>query len=109
MATDFALMEEFCELLSGACLSQTRIAIDGHSAFGPVAILDVAIHEVPEIVVQRDQLGCLQRSNVVVPAASLLVVNVSGSIGQAPDLPGGQQFRSFPLGSFDKIAPAFLT
>src|SRR4029450_11857947 len=65
MATDFALMELFCEFLCGARLSQPGVAVDGDGAFGPVAVLAVGIDDVPEIVVQCGQLRCFQWPDVV--------------------------------------------
>ena len=71
---DLAQMELLRELLDGRTLAETGRALDGDSTFGAVVVVQVAVHDVPQRVVQSTQLRRPQDAHVRVPVPSLLVV-----------------------------------
>ncbi len=71
---DLAQMELLSELLDGRTLAETGRALDGDSTFGAVVVVQIAVHDVPQRVVQSTQLRRPQDAHVRVPVPSLLVV-----------------------------------
>src|SRR4029077_12772449 len=68
---DLAQMELLRELLDGRTLAETGRALDGDSTFGAVVVVQVAVHDVPQRVVQSPQWRSPQDAHVRAPAPPL--------------------------------------
>jgi hypothetical protein len=55
-------------------LAQSRERVDGHRPLGLVAILEVAVHDVPQVLVQRGELRSADRTQIGVPHPAGTVV-----------------------------------
>jgi hypothetical protein len=89
-------------------LPETRERIDRDGALGFVAILGVAVHDVPQILVQGGQLGCLDRPQVGVPFAAPPVVVLEGLLAERVKLGSCHWFRRDPGRGVHEPPPALL-
>jgi len=108
MTADLPSVELFGECLDRRGLSESRIAIEGDRALGVVTVLGVAVEDVPQILVQRSQLRCLERSQVVVPVLSPLLVDVGRRFTEAAYLALRQQLGGDPLRGFGTCLPSLF-
>src|SRR5258708_36060550 len=93
---DFAAVELPGKREHGSRLAQTRERIDGDAALDLVAILLVAVDDVPQVLVERRHLRCLQRPEVGVVLTAVLVVFRKSVVSELAELAAGEQLGLRP-------------
>lgn len=105
---DLAEMESFGEGQHRGGLAQPGERVDRDRALGLVPVLGVAVHDVPQILVQRGQLRGLDRSEVGVPLPAPLVVVGQCRLTQRSEFARGRWFGLRAGWGVHKTSPAFL-
>ena len=82
----FALVEHLGERQHRGGLAQPRKRVDRDRPLGLVAVLDVAIDDVPQVLVQGDELRGSYRAQVRMPDTAAPVVSLQGCLAEGADL-----------------------
>lgn len=105
---DFALVIFPGEVQNCGCLPESGEGVDRDGALGFVAVLGVAVDDVPEVLVEIRKLRGFDRPEVCVPFATFPVVLVEGVLGQRLKLTAGHLFRLQAGGCVNEPLPTFL-